>query len=106
MKVPGEYSIYLNGSLAASGYVGPAGDGPYYFPGTDNTGDRVIGGNNGSFRGWLDEFRISDEALTPDQFLNAVPEPGTFTLLGLGGLAFLFSKPWKKRCGSVQRLEK
>lgn len=33
-----------------------------------------------------DEFRISDTALTPDQFLGAygIPEPGTIGLLLLG----------------------
>lgn len=37
--------------------------------------------------GRLDEVRFSDTALTPDQFLNAVPEPSSVMLLG--GLAML-----------------
>jgi len=103
VKNPGEYSIYIDGLLQYNAPLPEGTDGPYVFYGTGMSGSRAIGDG---WRGYLDEFRISDEALTPDQFLNAVPEPGTFTLLGLGGLAFLFSKPWKKRCGSVQRLEK
>ena len=43
----------------------------------------------GSFIGWLDEVRLSGIALTPDQFLRAVPEPATLSLLGLGSLALL-----------------
>ena len=88
VKEPGQYSLYINGLLIAVGPVGVGGDGPYSFPGTDITGDRTIGGENGTWRGYLDEFRISDTALTPDQFL-IVPEPGTMGLVGLGGLALL-----------------
>ncbi|NCD26456.1 MAG: PEP-CTERM sorting domain-containing protein [Deltaproteobacteria bacterium] len=93
VKIPGQYSIYINGLLEATGGVGSNGDGPYWFPGTDNSGDRVIGGDSGTFRGWLDEFRISDTALTPDQFLCAIPEPSTLglMLLGAAGLA------WRRR---------
>ncbi|NCD22139.1 MAG: PEP-CTERM sorting domain-containing protein [Spartobacteria bacterium] len=90
---PTEYSIYINGLMQYSGGIPPAGQGNYFFPGTDNTGDRTIGGNYGTFRGYLDEFRISDTALTPDQFLCAIPEPSTpgLMLLGAAGLA------WRKR---------
>lgn len=80
VKEPGQYSIYLNGVLLTTESLPPGTDGPYFFPGTGITGDRTIG--NG-YSGWLDEFRISDEALTPDQFL-IVPEPSTILLLGLG----------------------
>lgn len=91
VKTPGEYSIYVNGVLDYSGTLPPGTDGPYGFPGSDNTGDRTIGGDSGTFRGYLDEVRISDTALTPDQFL-IVPEPGTLGLLGLGGLVLLAIK--------------
>ncbi len=78
-----EYTIYIDGQVQYVGGIPPAAQGAYYFPGTGVTGDRTIGDG---FRGYIDEFRISDEALTPDQFLMA-PEPGTLGLLALGGLA-------------------
>lgn len=83
VKTPGEYSIYVNGALDYSGSLPYGTDGPYFFPGSDTTGDRTIGGESGTFRGYLDEFRISDTALTPDQFL-IVPEPSTLFLISLG----------------------
>lgn len=83
VKQPGQYSIYLNGQLIADDSLPSSADGPYFFTGTDVTGDRTIGGESGTWRGYLDEFRISDEALTPDQFL-IVPEPSTLMLLALG----------------------
>lgn len=85
VKQPGEYSLYVNGVLVANDPLSSSADGPYFFPGTDITGDRTIGGNSGTWRGYLDEFRISDEALTPDQFL-IVPEPSTLVLISLGFL--------------------
>ena len=85
VKEPGEYSIYIDGVLQFNGLLPSGTDGPYSFFGTDVAGDRDVGAG---FRGYIDEFRISDTALTPDQFL-IVPEPGTMGLLGLGGLALL-----------------
>lgn len=38
---------------------------------------------------YVDEVRYSDSVLTPDQFLQAVPEPATLGLLALGGLSAL-----------------
>ena len=36
------------------------------------------------FIGYVDEVRITQAALSPSQFLNAVPEPNTALLLGIG----------------------
>lgn len=88
VKEPGSFSLYLDGNLAVQDILGPMFDGPYNFPGVGTLGTRTLGGPTGTWRGYIDEFRISDTALTPDQFL-IVPEPGTLGLLGLGGLALL-----------------
>jgi hypothetical protein len=47
-------------------------------------------GNPGdSINGYLDEVRISDVALAPSQFLNAIPEPSTYaSLVGVAALGF------------------
>ena len=46
-------------------------------------GEMTIGN---SWNGYIDEFRISDVALLPSQFLcAAIPEPSTLALLALGG---------------------
>ena len=86
VKEPGEYSVYLNGELLYNDGLPASVDGPYAFPGTDFSGDRTIGGDGTSFNGYIDEFRISDTALTPDQFL-IVPEPSTILLIAIGGLS-------------------
>jgi len=86
VKEPGQYSLYLDGILLVTDPLPASTDGPYAFPGTDFTGDRTIGGESGTWRGYLDEFRISDQALAPSQFLIAVPEPSTLVLLVLGGI--------------------
>lgn len=82
VKEQGEYSVYLDGQLLHNEGLSSALDGPYEFYGDPTIGTRTIG----TFRGWIDEFRISDTALTPDQFLGAygIPEPGTIALLLLG----------------------
>lgn len=43
--------------------------------------------NADEFSGFTDEYRFSDNILTPDKFLVAIPEPGTLTLLGVGMIA-------------------
>lgn len=83
VKEPGEYSVYLNGQLLHNAGLPGSVDGPYGFPGSDLTGDRTIGGDGSTWIGYIDEFRISDTALTPDEFL-IVPEPSTLVLLSLG----------------------
>ena len=45
---------------------------------------RRDGSAPGYFVGWVDEVRITRAALQTNQFLNAVPEPNTALLLGVG----------------------
>jgi hypothetical protein len=51
-----------------------------------------------AFNGLIDEVRISDTALAPSQFLNAVPEPSTFFLAGLGLIGLRFAARRKEFC--------
>lgn len=44
------------------------------------------GGHGDRAYGYIDEVRISDAALSVDQFLMVVPEPATMAVLGLGAL--------------------
>lgn len=67
VKTQGQYSLYVDGSLIATQLLPSSADGPYNFAGETTGGTRTIG--NG-FRGYIDEFRISNTALTPTQFLN------------------------------------
>jgi len=86
-------SLYLNGQLvdAAITNVRPfAALNPALRPGL------CIGGypdnHYGPFHGLIDEVRISDTTLAPDQFLNAVvpvPVPATMVLLGIGVVGFV-----------------
>lgn len=89
-----ELKLYIDGVLEGAFNVGTY---------TDNTRDVVIGaactfgtcpfGAQRFYNGLIDDLRISDTALTADQFLNAQTEihaPGAMAILGLGlaGLAF------------------
>ena len=89
------YAIYINGQLQDTASIPAGGEGPYWFAGDPTTGNRTLGDG---FRGWIDEFRISDEALLPNQFLNAaIPEPGTLGLLGLGLIGLIVRKRTRHR---------
>ena len=55
-------------------------------------GELRIGGTNSQFDGLIDEVRLTNRVLAPDEFLRAVPEPATLTLLGLGGLGLLIRR--------------
>ena len=50
------------------------------------------GGHGDRAYGFIDEVRISDTALTTDQFLFSIPEPTTAALGILAGLAMLFRR--------------
>ena len=98
IKEAGEYSIYLDGQLLVNSTLSSTMDGPYEFYGDPTLGVRTIGGESGTFRGWIDEFRISDEALMPSQFLNAsIPEPATTSLLFTGLMALSLRSRKRKR---------
>jgi hypothetical protein len=79
----------------------PANNGKSFVSGTlANDAALTFGANeNGGFEfdGFLDEIRISDEVLTPDQFLQTIPEPTTLVLLGLAGTALLGRRPAVRR---------
>ena len=73
----------LKGSTAAVGTIAYPNSNPVII-GADNEDS---GNLEWFFPGWIDEVRISDSALNPQQFL-AAPEPSTFVfgVIGLAGL--------------------
>jgi hypothetical protein len=86
-------SLYLNSGDGA-GYVlqgsVPVTGGLYNNDATWTVGRGFFNNNITDWTdGLIDEVRISDVALSPSQFLVAVPEPGALGLLGLGGLLAL-----------------
>ena len=94
----GALKLFVDGVLTATGsYTGTLNGA------TSNDGPVTIGGiirdtavtNTGQyFNGIIDELRISDVALTSDQFL--VPEPSTWALLIVGALT-LIGATWRRR---------
>lgn len=61
-----------------------AGDGGDWDAGVFSVGRGLYGGGHGDRAyGLIDEIRISDVALSPSQFLNAIPEPGVGLLAAL-----------------------
>lgn len=75
--------FYVNGD-AVGGMAYFAANGATHILMSDE--DWLIGGPSNNFNGLIDELRISNEALTPSQFLTAVPEPSSIALLVLGAL--------------------
>jgi hypothetical protein len=99
---PTEYTVYIDGQVQHNASYPNGAAGPYIFPGNVVLGTRTIGGESGTWRGWIDEFRISDTALTPDQFLGAfaIPEPSTLLLMVLSAIALGcrgLCNPWRHR---------
>ncbi len=79
--------LTLSGSADTALSAG-AGDGGDWDAGNFSIGRGLYAGNHGDRAyGYIDEVRLSDAALTVDEFL--VPEPTTMALLGLGALAAL-----------------
>ncbi|MBP8605683.1 MAG: PEP-CTERM sorting domain-containing protein [Phycisphaerae bacterium] len=63
------------------------GSGGDWVAGTWSVGRGLYAGGHGDRAyGFIDEVRISDAALSVDQFLMVVPEPATLLLLGMGSL--------------------
>ena len=93
----GQLALYVNGQLANSTITSlrPLGAlNSSYSPGLGI--GNVQSGNYGEFfNGLIDEVRISDVALTPDQFLN-VPEPSTLIFLSVGAISLL-AYSWRRR---------
>lgn len=68
--------LYINGMLNGTGATTAplnVGADDLWIGDGASSGDRFTGG--------IDEVRLSNMVLTPDQFLTAVPEPGSLALL-------------------------
>jgi hypothetical protein len=83
-------SLYVDGSLVGSAITSASRN-------MDNLnrpisfGNHPLGGGEW-FHGLLFEPRVSLGALSPDQFLLAIPEPTTLSLLAMGGAAALLRR--------------
>ena len=88
----GSVKLYVNGALAGSANL------PTGLTMLSNNREVWIGSASSStasrgFTGYIDEIRILDEAITPDQFLitSNVPEPSYLLVLGISFI-FVFIK--------------
>ena len=94
----GQLAFYLDGALVSSTItaIRPFAQlDPNYAPGL-GIGNVQSDNYNEYLNGLIDEVRISDQALTPDQFLNAVPEPSTLTLIVIAATS-LIGFGWRRR---------
>lgn len=84
--------LYINGFLGSRNIVNSDHNGLAAYPdGLWNIGANMWAGNVGNyFNGWIDDVRISDTALSPSEFTNLIPEPGSIALLTLGGLLLTY----------------
>lgn len=81
--------LTLSGSADTTMTAG-TGDGGDWDAGNFTVGRGLYAGGHGDRAwGYLDEVRISDTALNTGDFIMVVPEPGSFALAALGGLAML-----------------
>jgi hypothetical protein len=91
----GLMQLYVNGSLVNSTTtsIRPfAGLDPSSSPGLGIGCDQT-GQYGESFNGWLDEVRLSNTALNPEQFV-LIPEPSAVSLFGIGAAAlWLLRRP-------------
>ena len=86
----GRQSLYVNGVLVATTVTNVRALGPLnpnFSPGI-GIGHTQIGNYNQGYSGWIDEVRISNEALLPGQFL---PEPSAAGML-IGAAALLLRR--------------
>jgi len=90
----GAMRLYINGALEAEAFTNIR---PLEFLDSNYSPGIGIGNvqspNYGQyFPGLIDEVRISDQALRPDQFLNSVivPEPGSLNLVLMSAIGFSF----------------
>jgi hypothetical protein len=80
----GQVLFYVDGELDSAPAPWLGGSSNLLSTQTPYIGRRAGSTLPGFFIGWIDEVRITQAALPPSQFLNAVPEPSTALLLGIG----------------------
>ncbi|MBW8002202.1 MAG: LamG domain-containing protein [Planctomycetes bacterium] len=83
MYVDGELETWIAYSDGYESNTEPLKIGHYYYPYNDGRG----GSHNWALNGAIDDVRIYNRALSPEEVAQLVPEPATLLLFGLGGLA-------------------